>query len=185
MKTNPNAYRVIVRPLLATALLLMIPLIAMQLTDEVVWTLSDFIFAGVLILGVGIPFELAMRKSRDTVYRAGIGLALVSAFLLLWSNAAVGITDSGADAFYLVVVAIGVVGAFVARFRPAGMARAMFVTALAQALVGVIALIAGVVPAFNSAFQILGITGFFAVLFVGSALLFRLAARGGHGRGAA
>ena len=53
----------------------------------------------------------------------------------------------------------------------------MFAVALAEASVGVGALIAGVVPAHNSAFVILGISGFFAALFVGSALLFRQAAR--------
>jgi hypothetical protein len=55
------------------------------------------------------------------------------------------------------------------------MARAMFAAALAQALIGVIALLAGMVPAYNSAFEILGITGFFAALFVGAGLLFRKA----------
>ncbi len=54
----------------------------------------------------------------------------------------------------------------------------MFAMALAQALVAVIALIAGIVPAYNSAFEVLGITGFYVALFVGSALLFRHAARG-------
>ena len=62
------------------------------------------------------------------------------------------------------------VGAIIARFQPHGMARALFATALAQMLVGVIALIAG-----------LGLTlilnGLFAALWVGSALLFRRAAR--------
>jgi hypothetical protein len=176
MMTYRTAHRVIVRPLLATAILLAVPLVAMHFTHEVVWTPVDFIFAGALILGAGIPFELALRKSRNMGYRAGVGLALASAFLMLWADGAVGITDSAADAFYLVAVVIGVIGAFAARFRPAGMARAMFATALAQALVGVVALSVGVVPAYNSAIEILGITAFFAALFVGSALLFRQAA---------
>lgn len=157
----------------AAALLLLLPLLA-----GAPWTLSDFVFAGVLILGVGIAFELAVRKTGDAAYRAGVGVALAGAFLLTWVNAAVGITDSDADGLYLVVVAIGIIGAFVALFRPSGMASAMFATAAAQTLVGVIALVAGVVPEHNSALEILGITGFFVTLFVGSALLFREAARG-------
>jgi len=59
------------------------------------------------------------------------------------------------------------------------MARAMLATTLAHASVGLIALIAGIVPPHNSAFEILGLTAFFVVLFGGSALLFREAARGG------
>ena len=169
----------------AAAFILLLPLVAMQFTDEVSWTAGDFVFIGVLVLAVGISLELAVRKTRDTAYRAAVGLALAGAFLLTWVNASVGITDSDADWMYLVVLGVGIVGAFVALFRPAGMARAMLATAFTLTLVGVIALITGVVPAHNSAFKILGITGFFVALFVGSALLFREAARVGPKRDAA
>ncbi len=66
------------------------------------------------------------------------------------------------------------------------MARALFATAFAQMLVAVIALIAGMhqYPG-SSVSEILSVNGFFAALFVGSALLFREAARGGPERGAA
>ena len=37
------------------ALVLLIPLIAMQFTDEVNWSGGDFVFAALLLLGVGIP----------------------------------------------------------------------------------------------------------------------------------
>jgi hypothetical protein len=58
------------------------------------------------------------------------------------------------------------------------MARALLATALAQALVAIIALIAGKHEApVSSASEILGLTGIFVALFVGSALLFRHAAR--------
>ncbi len=156
----------------------------MQFTDEVNWTMSDFVFAGALVLGTGITYELAVRKTGDTAYRAAVGVALAAAFLLTWANGAVGITDSDADGMYFWVVALGIIGAFIAWFRPEGMARAMLATALAQALVAVIALIAGIVPAYNSVFEILGITGFFVALWVGSAWLFRKAAREGPERGA-
>ena len=122
-------------------------------------------------------------KERSTMlarnaYRAAAGVALAAAFLLVWGNAAMGITDSDADLmFFLWVPTVGIIGAIIARFQPRGMARAMFATALTQALVAVIALIAGIVPAYNSAFEVLGITGFYVALFVGSALLFRHAGR--------
>lgn len=167
------------------ALILLLPLVAMQVTDEVVWTVSDFVFAGVLVLSVGIPLELTVRKTGDAAYRAAAGVALVGAFLLVWINAAVGITDSDADGMYLGVVALGIVGAIVARFRPRGMARVLVATALAQAMTGVIVLVAGVVPAHNSPLKILAISGVFVVLFVGSALLFQEAARRGGARGEA
>jgi hypothetical protein len=106
-------------------------------------------------------------------------------FLLVWVNGAVGLSDSAADVlFFLLVPAVAIIGALIARFRPRGMARAMFATALVLTSVAVTALIAGIVPAYNSTFEILGIAGFFAALFVGSALLFREAARGEPKRGA-
>lgn len=160
------------------ALFLLASFVAMQLTDEVDWSAGDFVFAGVLLFGSLGAYEMAARMTGNTAYRAGVGVAIAAAFLLLWVHAAVGITDSDADGMYLGVVAVGIIGALIARFRPEGMARAMLVTALAQALVGVIALLAGIVPAHNSAFEILGITGFFVALFAGSAMLLREAGRG-------
>src|SRR5918998_1199236 len=120
--------------------------------------------------------ERSPMLNRNT-YRS-VGVALAAGFLFVWGNAALGITDSDADLmFFLWVPTVGILGAIIARFQPRGMARAMFATALTLALVAVIALIAGIVPAYNSAFEVLGITGFYVALFVGSALLFRHAAR--------
>ena len=39
---------------LATVLILLLPLITMQFTDEVIWNLADFIVAGILIFGFGL-----------------------------------------------------------------------------------------------------------------------------------
>jgi hypothetical protein len=162
----------------AAALLLLLPLIAMQLTDEVVWSVTDFVTFGAILLGVGIPLELAVRKTRDTAYRAGAGVAVVAAFLLVWINIAVGILgDEGnpANLMYFGVIAVGIIGALVARFRPQGMARVLWVTALAQASVGAIALAAGLGTPENTPLQILALNGIFVVLFAGSAWLFRKA----------
>jgi hypothetical protein len=110
------------------------------------------------------------------VYRAAAGIAIAAALLLTWGNAAVGITDSTADGMYLGVPAIGIIGAVIARLRPRGMARTMFAAAIAQVLIAVIALAAGMVADHNSTLEIAGITGFFVALWIGSALLFRQAA---------
>jgi len=146
------------------------------------WTGSDYAFAGVLLfLPLGI-YELVARKTGDLLYRTGAGMALVATVLLLWVSGAVGITDSEADLLYFLALAVGLVGAFVAQFRPQGMAHAMFATALALVVAAAVALVAGRVPAHNSIVEILGITGFFVALFVGSAFLFRVAARRGPER---
>lgn len=157
---------------LATALLLLVPLSAMQFTDEVAWTVGDFIVAGVLLFGASLTHELIARKAGNTVYRIAAGVAVATAFVLIWMNLAVGLIGSennSANLMYIGVLAVGIIGAFIARFRPGGMALALFATALAQVSVSVIALIAGL------GFTLL-LNGFFAVLWVGSGLLFRQAA---------
>jgi hypothetical protein len=45
----------------AAALILLLPLIAMQFTDEVVWDVTDFAVFGALLVGVGVTFEFAAR----------------------------------------------------------------------------------------------------------------------------
>jgi hypothetical protein len=72
-------------------LLLLIPLIAMQFTDEVKWTLFDFIVAGVLLLGTGLLGEFAFRKVKKTGHRIAVGIAILVVFLLIWAELAVGI----------------------------------------------------------------------------------------------
>ena len=87
-----------------------------------------------------------------------------------------GITDSVADVAFLGVPAVGLVGAVLARLRPKGMAKALVATAVAQALITLIALVGGMIPAYNTTVEILGVNGVFVALWVGSAWLFREAA---------
>ena len=73
------------------AIILLIPLIAMQFTDEVNWNLPDFIVAGVLLLGTGLACELVLRKVKNINYRIAICVGLLLALLLIWAELAVGI----------------------------------------------------------------------------------------------
>lgn len=161
-------YRYIAGLALATVFILLVPLVARW-----PWTTTDFVFAGVLIFGTGLMYLLIARSGGGVVYRAAVGVALAAVFLLIWGNAAVGITDSDADLMYIGVPVVGVIGAAIARLRARGMARTLFAMAFAQVLISVIALTGGIVPAYNSAFEVLGITGFYAALFVGAGLLFK------------
>ena len=174
-------YKNVIRIALVTAFILLLPLLAMQITDEVVWDLADFAVAGVLLFGAGLTYELLARKGGTITYRAAIGVAVATALLLVWVNLAVGVIgseDNLANLMYIGVLAVGITGAIIARLRPHGMARALFSTALAQALVAVIALIAGMHLAPQSSVgEILSLNAFFVMLFVGSAGLFRHAAR--------
>ena len=105
----------------------------------------------------------------------------MGALLLIWINLAVGIIgDEGdtANLLYLGVLAVGLGGALLARFEAGGMARAMLLTAVAVAIVGVVALAAGwgaTGPRWP--LDVAGLTVFFAAVFGGAAWLFRQAAR--------
>ena len=76
---------------LTSVILLLIPLIAMQFTDEVNWTLSDFVVAGALLLGTGLMCELVIRKVKKIKSRIAICLALLVVLLLIWAELAIGI----------------------------------------------------------------------------------------------
>ena len=165
-----------IAPWTSAAVLLLLPLIAMQFTHEVNWDETDFIVFGAMLVGACGAYELATRMTGNTAYRAAVGVAVVAAFLLIWINLAVGMIgseDNPANLMYGGVLAVGIIGAFIARFQPDGMARAMGATALAQASVAVIALFAGLGSTGPSLF----LTGFFAALWLMSAWLFRRAAR--------
>jgi hypothetical protein len=76
---------------LTVAFLLLIPLIAMQFTDEVDWKLADFVIMGVLLLGTGLLCELVMRKAKNRKYRTAMIVTILLILFLVWAELAVGI----------------------------------------------------------------------------------------------
>ena len=81
----------LIRILIVTGLILSIPLIAMQFTEEVDWGFPDFVLMGLLIAGTGFAYELAALRIRTPLYRALAGLGLLTLLLLIWVELAVGI----------------------------------------------------------------------------------------------
>ena len=113
-----------------------------------------------------------------TAYRSAVAIALGATLVLVYGIGALGVIGAAgdpADLMYLAVLAVGIVGALLARFRPRGMAAALAATGLAQALVAVIALVAGL-GGTNPRVEIVGLNGMFIVLFLASAWLFQRAA---------
>ena len=76
---------------LTVVVLLLIPLIAIQFTNELNWTLFDFVVAGVLLLGTGFICELVIRKVKKTNHRILLCGVILAALLLIWIELAVGI----------------------------------------------------------------------------------------------
>jgi hypothetical protein len=70
---------------------LLIPFIAMQFTNEVNWSLFDFVIMGVLLLSTGLICELVMRKVKKMEYRILICGAILVVLFIIWAELAVGI----------------------------------------------------------------------------------------------
>jgi hypothetical protein len=165
---------------LATAGLLLIPLVAMQFTKEVVWTLSDFVIAGVLLFGAGLTYLLVSRLGTNGAYRLGAGVAAAAGLLLVWGNLAVGFIgneDNPANLLYGAVLAVAAVGAVVARFRAAGMARAMFGAALTQVAVPLVAAAIWRPEVNQGMLYVLALNTIFAGIWAVAGWLFRRAGR--------
>jgi hypothetical protein len=78
----------------AVVILLLIPLVAMQFTDQVEWKVFDFRLMGSLLSGVGLAIEVIMRKTRNVRSRIILCGAALFVFLLIWAELAVGIFGS-------------------------------------------------------------------------------------------
>lgn len=120
-------------------------------------------------------------KIMKHAYRSALAMAIVGQMLLFWLNGAVGIIGSAnnrVNMLYLGVHGVWLMGSVIVLFKPAGMFHVMLLTAVAQVLVIVLALIP------SMGFQItwwpwdaVVLTVFFAGLWVVSAWLFRCCAR--------
>jgi hypothetical protein len=74
-----------------TGLILSIPLIAMQFTDEVDWNLFDFVIIGSLLFGTGLLYEILTKNVKDSTHRVAIGFVLAFLLFLVWAELAVGV----------------------------------------------------------------------------------------------
>lgn len=75
-------------------LLLLIPLIAMQFSNEVNWSIMDFVIAGVLLFGTGLTIEFVLRKVKTRKNRILICGIILLLFLLLWIELAIDLFGS-------------------------------------------------------------------------------------------
>lgn len=77
--------------LAVVGVLLLIPLVAMQFTNEVNWSGFDFLVMGILLLGTGLVCELVLRTVKKRANRLILCLAVLGVFILVWMELAVGI----------------------------------------------------------------------------------------------
>lgn len=145
------------------------------------WDALDYAVFGAMVATVTIIYSLARLKSGSKLYRYGVGVALAASFILVWVNGAVGIIgdeNNDVNMLFFGVIAIGIIGALLARFKAPGMAKAMLAAAVAQTLV-VIYAIAGDLGSSGPVWpkDAVFLTVFFVALWLISARLFQLSAK--------
>ena len=72
---------------------LLVPAIAMQFSQEVAWGPGDFLVMGILLGAVGSGIEAAVRLSNEARVRLTVIATILTAFLLVWAELAVGLFD--------------------------------------------------------------------------------------------
>jgi hypothetical protein len=150
----------------------------MQFIDGMIWTLSDFVFAGILLFGTGLLYLLVASRAANNAYKLAVGVAVGAALLLVWGNLAVGFIgneENPANLLYGAVLAVGFIGATMAHLRPLGMSNAMFAVALTHFAIPFVAMLIWRPEINLGVAWVLVLNTLFAGLWVASALLFRRA----------
>ena len=78
-----------IRILPIVGLLLLIPLIAMQLTNEVNWSFFDFIIMGALLTIIGLLIGIILQKVKNSKNRLILIVTIIMMFFLIWAELAV------------------------------------------------------------------------------------------------
>ncbi|MBG9378207.1 hypothetical protein I5907_18355 [Panacibacter sp. DH6] len=172
-----NLYRPLLTAGIITTLLLAIPLIAMQFSTTVNWSLADFIIAAVLIFTTIFTWVFVAGRFTGIAYKLAVAAVIGATFLLVWVNIAVGLIGAGPSAANLMYIAVaGIVtgGAIVTRFTARGMERVMFAACCTIVLIALLQLTGKMYEASGgSAKEVIAVNAFFAALFAAAALLFR------------
>ncbi|HRE80039.1 MAG TPA: hypothetical protein PLN52_03275 [Opitutaceae bacterium] len=166
--------------LLVPLAVLMIPLTASQFLEGWNWSVGDYAMFWGMMMALALAYRFVTRKAGHIAYRIATILALLTGFLIFWGNLAVGFIgseDNPANAMYVGVLLIGVVGAALGRFTASGMAYAMAATALAQFVVPFIALLFWPNDFSPGVLQVICLNSAFTALFVTSAVLFHVSGR--------
>ena len=145
------------------------------------WDLLDFMVFGAMIAALVLIVLVARRTSRNPTYRFAMAVAAVAGFLVAWVTGAVGIIgneENDANLLFFGVLAMGAVGALLARLKAAGMVRVLVLMAAAQVLIAVFAIamdLGAASPAWPRGLIIM--TTVFSGFWLLSAWLFSRAAR--------
>jgi hypothetical protein len=148
-------------------------------------TIAHVVMAGILLLVLGLLYLLVVSRGRTGAYKLAAGVTVAASLLLVWGNLAVGFIgseDNPANLLYAGVLAVGFLGAVLAKLQPLGMSKVMFATALSQFAVPFVAM-AIWRPELNlGVLWVIVLNTVFAGLWVAAGWLFRRASTPNFGR---
>ena len=72
----------------------MIPLLAMQFTEDVNWSIFDFVVMGFLLLFFSLLIDVTMKKVKNENVKILYVVLTILIFLLIWAELAIGVFDS-------------------------------------------------------------------------------------------
>ena len=160
-----------------------VPLAGSVLVEDWHWPPKAFVMLGMMVFGMAMLHQWASRRRGGGAYAIALGIALALSFGVLWSTFVHFVDTQRAAAFHFAVPVSVVVGMGIARLRPAGMGRAMGVTAVVQCvtMAAVLVLMRGRKPTVSAwtAQEWRGLAGNLvsAAMFGASSMLFRRASR--------
>ena len=76
------------------ALVLVIPFIGMQFTQEINWSDFDFLIAGILLFGTAFCVDMVLKMEKKNAKRMFYIVLILLALFLIWAELAVGIFGS-------------------------------------------------------------------------------------------
>jgi hypothetical protein len=169
--------KTMLRVALGALAVLMVPLVASRAVQGWNWPPGAFVRVYVLFFLTGMLYAAIARKMGAWSYKAGVGVALAAGFALGWSNMVhVADSENPANLVYYGVLAVGGVGAWLARLQARGLARTLFAMAATLALIAV--MLPSGAPPYLARNMAIGHVAFVA-LFTASGLLFRHASLAG------
>lgn len=163
--------KTLLRVALVSLGLLMVPLVASRVVDGWNWSTGSFVFVYVLFFGIGMAYTVIARRMGEWSYKAAVGISLVAAFALGWSNL-VQVADSGhpENLAYQIVLVVGLAGALLSRLKARGLAFTLFAMAATLAVIAV--MLTSLAPSEFTRNMAIG-RSVFVALFIASGLLFR------------
>lgn len=167
------------RVFIIVGLLLLIPVWGNSNVEGWNWTAFDFVWAAIVLSCAGLSLEFFITRPYSTTYKAAGALAVVTALLMIWINAAVQIVgeDNPTNAIYVLTVAVLLFGSVASKFKADNMPRVLHAAALMTAVAPIIGFTFWREDFTPGILHVFVLNAFFIMMWMLSAMLFKWASK--------